>query len=112
MNASRARWTAIVLVLGLFTALSSGCVVPGDGYGYDTRVGIGVGYYEPYGSYYGGWGSGYYVGPTHGNYNRYGTGGHAYQHAYRPAPGVSPVPSIPARRRGDNRQQSNDRHGN
>jgi hypothetical protein len=101
MNTLLARWSVIALLLGLFTVLSTGCVVPGNGYGYDTRVGVGVGYYEPYGSYYGGWGPGYYVGPIYGSNYR---PDHSRQtpHAYKPAPASRPVPSIPARRRSDN----------
>lgn len=101
MNTLFARCSAIVLVLGLFTVLLSGCVVPGDGYGYDTsaRIGIGLGYYEPYGAYYGGWGPGYRVGPIHGDNYRPDRGGRPIPHTYRAAPATRPVPSIPARRR-------------
>lgn len=102
MNTLLIRWSAIALVLGLFTALSSGCVVPGDGYGYDNSVniGIGVGYYEPYGAYYGGWGPGYRVGPIHGNdYRPYRGGGRPTPHAYKAAPESRALPSIPSRRR-------------
>lgn len=99
MNTLLARWSATALVVGLFTALLSGCVVPGDGYGYDASVGVGVGYYEPYGAYYGGWGPGYYVGPIHGNNYRPDRGGRPTPHAYKPAPGSRPPPSIPSRRR-------------
>jgi hypothetical protein len=106
MNTLLVRWSAVALVLGLFAALSSGCVVPGDGYGYGydngPNIDIGVGYYEPYGDYYGGWGSGYRVGPTRGDNYRPDYGGRATPHAYRAAPISRPVPSIPARRRSGN----------
>jgi hypothetical protein len=107
MNTLFVRRSAPVLVLGLFTVLSSGCIVPGDGYGYDdgASIGIGVGYYEPYGAYYGGWDPGYRAGPIYGNNYRPSPGGRPIQHAYKPAPGSRPVPSIPARRRSDNVQQ-------
>ena len=39
MNTLLLRWPAIAFVIGLFTVLSSGCVVPGGGYGYDGRGG-------------------------------------------------------------------------
>jgi hypothetical protein len=102
MNTLLVRWSAIALVLGLFTVLSSGCVVPGDGYGYNGDVGVGVDYYEPYGAFYGGWGPGYYVGPYRdGNYRPY-RGGGPTPHAYRSAPESRSMPSIPARRRSGN----------
>jgi len=107
MNTLFVRWSATVLVLGLFTILSSGCVVPGDGYGYDNgaSIGIGVGYYEPYGAYYGGWEPGYRAGPIYGHNYRSAPGGRPIQHAYKPASRSGPVPSIPARRHNDNVQQ-------
>ena len=102
MNTLLVRWSAIALVLGLFTVLSSGCVVPGDGYGYDNgaTVGIGLGYYEPYDSYYGGWGPDYRVGPVYGDHYRprYDAG-RQFPHAYKAAPISRPAPSIPSRRR-------------
>lgn len=101
MNTLLVRWSGIALILGLFTVLSSGCVVPDDRYGYDTdvRIGIGLGYYAPYGAYYGGWGPGYRVGPIRGHNYRPNRGGSPTPHAYRGAPVTRPVPSIPARRR-------------
>jgi hypothetical protein len=57
------RWSATAFVVGLFGFLLSGCVAPGAGYGYDSSAGYGVGYYQPYGVNYGGWGSGYQVAP-------------------------------------------------
>jgi hypothetical protein len=99
MNISSLRWLAIAFVIGLFTTLSSGCAVTGDGYGYgyDGDVGIGLDYYEPYGGDYGGWGSGYHVGPYRGGDHRPGRGGgHAPSHAYRSAPASHSMPSIPS----------------
>jgi hypothetical protein len=94
------RLSATAVVLGLFTLLSSGCVVPG-GYGYDGSVGVGVDYYEPFGAVYGGWGPGYHVAPGREGYRRPdgGGGGHASAHAFRSAPSSRLVPSIPSRSR-------------
>jgi hypothetical protein len=100
MNSLLLRWSAIIFVIGLFTVLASGCVVPAGGYGYDDGVGIGVDYYEPYGAVYGGWGTGYYVGPYRDGGHRPGRGGgHQPQHAYTPAPASHSMPSIPSRSR-------------
>jgi hypothetical protein len=100
MNTLLARWSVITLLLGLSTVLSVGCVVPGNGYGYDTSAGIGIDYYQPYSSFYGGWGAGYNVGPIYGNNYR---PPHTRQtpHAYKPPPASRPVPSIPTRRPSD-----------
>lgn len=87
------RWSATALVIGLFTVLSSGCVVPDGGYGYGGGVAVGVDYYEPYGANYGGWGPGYQVGPFRGGGHPAGHGG---SHAYRSAPASHPMPSIPS----------------
>lgn len=101
MNISLLRCSAITLVIGLFTVLSSSCAVTGGGYGYDGGgVGIGLGYYEPYGGDYGGWGSDYRVGPYRGGGRRSDRGnGRPTQHAYRSAPASHSVPSIPSRSR-------------
>jgi len=84
MNIIR-RWGVRALGLALLTVLSA-CLVPDAGY-----VG---GVYEPVGSDYGGWGPGYYVGPS-----RHGERGHEHSspRAYRPAPPSRPAPSIPTR---------------
>ncbi len=90
MKARALRWSATVLVVGLFSLLTSGCVVPGGGYGYNENVGYGLGYYEPVGVRYGGWGGGYNVGPVRG--------GVGYeQHGGRGAPAPHVIPSIPSR---------------
>ena len=75
MNTLLLRRSARACVIGLFTVLSSGCVVTGGGYGYDGGAGIGAGYYEPVGVDYGGWGPGYQVAPVRGGYNGPGRGG-------------------------------------
>jgi hypothetical protein len=89
---------AIGFVIGFCAFLLAGCVVSGGGYGYDD--GVGLGYYEPYGAYYGGWGPSYRVGPPGGNYRPNRGGSRPTPHAYRPPPGSHPVPSIPSGRRG------------
>lgn len=101
------RNKSIAVLLGSFVCLSSGCVVPGGGYGggYDTNGGVSVGldYYEPYGGYYGGWGSGYNVGPSRGHDRRPGHGGGGRQppsHSYHGAGGSRSMPSIPSGARG------------
>jgi hypothetical protein len=100
VNISHLRWSVVALVVGLFAALASGCVVTGGGYGYDGGVGIGVDYYEPYGGDYGGWGPGYRVGPSRdGNHRVDRGGGNPLPHAYRPSPASRSVPSIPSRSR-------------
>jgi hypothetical protein len=68
-----ARWAVragVVLCLG---AAAAGCAVSGYGGGYDDDY-YGVGYYEPVGGYYGGWGHGYHVGPGH--WGHWHGGGH------------------------------------
>jgi len=94
------RWSLIVFVLALFTVLSSGCVVSGGGYGYDSGVGIGVDYYEPYGVTYGGWGSGYHVAPFRNGDDRSERDNRSRSpHAYRSAPVSHRIPSIPSGQR-------------
>ena len=100
-------------------AIFSSCAV--TGVGVDGSVGVDYGYpgayYEPYGYDYGGWGGGYWVGPSRGGHrddhgdgrrdvggrdaggrDAGGRGGHAP--AYRPAPRGRSAPSIPGRSRG------------
>lgn len=101
MNTLILRRSAVALVIGLFTALPSGCAVTGGGYGYDESVGVGVDYYEPYGADYGGWAPGYRVGPPRGrrggpDHRGGGGGSRPSPHAYRPAPASHPMPSIPS----------------
>lgn len=99
-SSGHAEYSAIAFVIGFSVLLLAGCVVAGGGYGYDDGVGVGLGYYEPYGSYYGGWGPGYRVGPPGGNYRPNRGGGHPTPHAYRSPRGSQVVPSIPSTRRG------------
>jgi hypothetical protein len=96
------RFSAIAFVIGLFSILSSGCAVTEGGYGYDDGMSIGIGldYYEPYGVDYGGWGSGYRVGPIRGGDHRPDRGGsRSPPHAYKSAPASHSMPSIPSRSR-------------
>ena len=90
----------LALVAGLLLA---GCAVdagpgygPGPGYGYGG--GVGVDYYEPYGVAYGGWDSGYNVGPYRGRGDWHGGGGGP--RSFHAAPGRSGPPSIPSGARG------------
>jgi hypothetical protein len=102
MNRKMLRRAASAGLVGLFALVSTGCAVTGDGYGYDNglNVGIGLGYYQPYNSYYGGWDSGYRVAPYRGGGNyRPDRGPRSVPHSFRPAPGTRPVPSIPGNRR-------------
>ncbi len=62
------------------SVLASGCYGGYDGGGYGGGAyddgGLGVGYYQPYGGDYGGWGRGYAVGPfRNGEGGRFGGGG-------------------------------------
>jgi hypothetical protein len=80
--------------LGVLTLTLSACAVTGV----DATVGVGydAGYYEPGGYDYGGWGSGYRVGPGRGGDRR---GEHSGR-PYRSAPASRPTPSIPHGSRG------------
>jgi hypothetical protein len=84
-----------VMVLGfLMLTVVYACAV---GVGYDGGGDVGVaGYYEPGGYEYGGWGSGYRVGPNRGGERRPAQGGHSY----RPAAPSRSTPSIATRPRG------------
>jgi hypothetical protein len=82
------RWRVSALGILLLTVLSA-CTVGGGGY-----VG---GVYEPYGSDYGGWGSGYHVAPSHRGERRVVQ---PSPRAYRPAARSRPSPSIPTRPHG------------
>lgn len=101
MKSLNLRWPVAVLLI----AISGGCAVSDGGYGYDggygSNVGIGVGYYEPFGGDYGGWGPGYNVAPFRGGDHRDGgfdrRGGQSPQHAFRSAPASHSMPSIPSR---------------
>jgi hypothetical protein len=96
------RRAAFALVAGGVMIVPTACVAPGPAGGYDNSVGLGVDYYAPYyGGDYGGWDTGYLVGPYHhhhrgGDHDR----GEARAHSYRSAPASHPVPSIPSGSRG------------
>jgi hypothetical protein len=81
--------------MGLLSLLAFGCAVPGGYYG---GGGSYLGYYEPYGFSYGGWGAGYDVGPWRagGFPHRREFAGH---YAFRPAPAGRAMPSIPSHAR-------------
>ena len=90
------RWSAFTVAAVAWTFLSAGCIMSDGGYGYDGGGAVGVGYYEPFGMDYGGWGPGYQVAPyrggrREGGERRSGGGGHAY----RSAPASRSMPSLP-----------------
>jgi len=95
MNIVHQRWMVSALGLLLFAGLCA-CIATGPGY--DGGVGVAYvgGYYEPYGSDYGGWGHGYHVAPPRGIVVR---PAQSSAHAYRPAPPSRRAPSIPTRPR-------------
>ncbi len=98
------RWSIRAVLVPLFVAVA-GCVV-GGGYDGDVGVGYGVGFYEPGGYDYGGWGPGYAVGPPRPGFDRdHDHGGRPDAHAaphpsYRPAAPTRSVPSVPTHPRG------------
>jgi hypothetical protein len=86
-------WPLAIAATALLSLLAFGCAVPG-GYG---PTGTYLGYYEPSGFSYGGWGSGYDVGPWRGGgLPRGGGAGFVGHHAFRPAPAGRAMPSIPS----------------
>ena len=92
MTAAPSRWSATALVVVASVLLTFGCVVDGGEPAY------GVGYYEPAGVPYGGWGVGYDVAPFHDrDHPRFVGAGPP--HAFRPAPASRSIPSIPSRPR-------------
>lgn len=106
MRISSLRNTLIVIGVVVFAGLTSSCAVTAGGGYYGTDVGVGLDYYETPG-YYGGWGSGYFVGPyRHDHHDDHGHGEHGggrpSQHSYRSAAPSRSVPSIPSRARGSN----------
>lgn len=84
-------WVASGLIVTLVAVLQGCATYDGGGYGYDEDYG--VGFYEPYGYYYGGWDGGYHVGPWRDGYGHGhgGEGGHWGHHS---------MPSIPTRSAG------------
>jgi len=112
MNVLFLRWSALAFIVGTLTVLMAGCVLTTDGgYGYDDSGGVGADYYEPYGVVYGGWGPGYHVAPYRGGGRRpMEGGGHAHEHAYRPAPASRSMPSLPSHRGGGSHGGGGGRH--
>jgi hypothetical protein len=82
-------------------AVLAGCVVGGGGYDGGASVGYDVGFYEPFGYDYGGWGPGYGVGLPRRGYDRdRRPDEHAAPHpSYRPASPSRSMPSLPSRSR-------------
>jgi hypothetical protein len=94
MSNSMQRLCLILAACALSVGID-GCVATAGGY--DGDVGVSAGFYEPYGFDYGGWGSGYFVGPGRGGERRGERGG---SHPYRSAAPGHSTPSIPSRSRG------------
>ena len=105
MNISFSRLLELLIIVGPFTALLLGCIAyGGGGYGYGNDALVsGPGYYEPYGTYYGGWGPNYYVAPyRNGGYSRPSRGeSQPAAHAFRSSPASHTTPSIPSEQRSD-----------
>jgi hypothetical protein len=91
MNALLLHKYITIMSVGLFVLLASGCAVPGGGF-YQTTS-IGIGFYQPSGFYYGGWGRGYWVGPPRAGQFR---SSRVFVRG-RPTTVVRRVPSIPSR---------------
>jgi hypothetical protein len=85
------------LAVGVAAAvtLATGCIAGGGG-GYDdtASVSYGVGFYEPYGYDYSGWGPGYRVGPSRGGDRRRDRPGRPF-HAPQPSHSTPSIPSRP-----------------
>jgi hypothetical protein len=90
------RRAAFAMAVGGVMTMPTACVAPGPAGGYDGSVGLGVDYYDPYyGADYGGWDTGYLVGPYRdhrGDHDR----GDSRPHSYRSAPASRQTPSIPS----------------
>jgi hypothetical protein len=95
MNIKHERWMVGALGLLLLAGLCA-CIATGPGYDGGVSVGYVGGYYEPYGSDYGGWGPGSHVAPPRGGERR---SVQSSTHAYRPAPPSRSTPSLPTRPR-------------
>ena len=94
-------WPGFACAACLFLLLSTGCAVGVGAYGYDE----GPGYYEAYGGGpvgYGGWASGYRVGPVRDGDHRDERGGGPSARVAAPRGGPAPrsAPSIPSGARG------------
>jgi len=94
------------LCAGLGWVMLASCVT-GVGYERGGRFGYSPGYLQPYGYEYGGWGSGYVVGPGRGGERREPSS----SHGYRSAPQTRPTPSIPRAPRDDRGDRGDDDHG-
>ena len=81
---TRRLWVASALIVTLVAGIQGCADYGGGGYGFDDDYG--VGFYEPYGYYYGGWDGGYRVGPWRGGHDHDWGGEHG---------GHRPMPSIP-----------------
>jgi hypothetical protein len=102
MKRLRSRFATFALLIGVNLFLVAGCAVTDGGYGYSSGyssgVSVGVDYYNPSYGDYGGWGSGYRVGPY-----RNGAQRHDFRRdrqrsrGFRPAPRARAIPSIPSR---------------
>jgi hypothetical protein len=86
------RWPLAIAAAGVLLLLAFGCAVPG---GYEGTY---LGYYEPAGIGYGGWGAGYDVGPWRAGGVPHGRV-FAGRQAFRPAPAGHAMPSIPSHAR-------------
>ena len=97
MRVLSARWKAL-FIAGAALLVVAACAVGvgGPGYGGYDGVGYVVGYYEPGGYDYGGWGGRYRVGPPRGGAGH--DGGRAAAGG-RPTGGGRAAPSIPGRPR-------------
>jgi len=104
VSISLSRWSALAFAAGIMMFLAA-CVFADGGYGYDDG-GTGAGYYEPYGTVYGGWGPDYGVAPFRDGGHRGNYGNAA--HAYRSAPASHAMPSLSSRSRSEGNSRSGD----
>jgi hypothetical protein len=102
VKAALHRGLTVALGIVLVTLLQ-GCVAGGGGYyegGGGVDVVYGADYYEPWGYEYGGWGPGYWVGPSRGGFpHPHAGGGGGRPPPYHPAAPSRSMPSIPSRSR-------------
>jgi hypothetical protein len=87
------RYSSLSALGFLLLTAFAGCVVPGGGYDQGVGVSYGVGFSEPIGYDYGGWGPGYRVGPP--PRGGWGRPQGSPPHSYRAAPASRQAPSIP-----------------
>jgi hypothetical protein len=90
MILTRRTGLQLATAIGLL-AISDGCVAPGS-----ASISYGVGFYQPWGFTYGGWGPAYYVGPP-----RPGVWVPPPRRVrpapFRPPPAGRQIPTIPSR---------------